>query len=427
MSYLIWLGILVIIIGMLLREQMMKTRIRELNHYLTQILNGTLAKMPADRHHDDLAELRELVDAIHSRFEAGRQELEENFHQLQLSNVTLEEKYAQAYTLQLIQEEIARELNHQELLDKTLDILVGVFGSKQCIIYMVNNDVLELKANAGFIEDPNVEKTISLNSDHLFARACREKKVLTGDKQAMGGGTSDYIAVPLYGRHNCLGVMVMENEMLRVINQDLIDFVKLIAQELSLSLENAYLYDEMRRMAIRDGLTGVYNRIYLMKYMTDIFNSSSKKISTILIDLDHFKQINDQYGHLAGDMVLKNLTRLAKEALPSGIIARYGGEEFVIVLPETSLSEAFAFANALRETVARHRFVTDDGTIIPVTMSAGVSSYPEMANSIEMLFQMADNALYKAKNSGRNQVRMAGEIPQLKTGRLNFVSYNKPN
>lgn len=399
-------------IVLFIRNRSFVTRIVELKNWVHKILSGSSLELPPDPHHDDLAELRQSFVTMYTRMEESRREMETNYRKLQLSSLTLEEKYAQAYTLQLIQEEIGRELDSNQLLKKTLDILLGVFGSKRCIIYMVDEQksVLELKANSGFASVPEGEKIIPLDAPHLVARACRERRVFTDADEAVAKGkASGNIVIPLSGRHNCLGVMVMENDLVRIVNQDLIDFAKLIAQELSLSLENAYLYDKMRRMATHDALTGVYNRMYMMNYITELFAAQPQAISVIIFDLDHFKAINDRYGHLVGDMVLKETAQLAREMLPSGILARYGGEEFVVVLPEVRSEEAFRFADSLRRAVFEHRYLTDDGKLVVVTLSGGLASYPESTGSFEVLLQKADEALYQAKNSGRNRICLASK------------------
>ena len=163
----------------------------------------------------------------------------------------------------------------------------------------------------------------------------------------------------------------------------------------------------MRRMAIRDALTGVYNRLYLMNYMAEIFANNPKTVSVLIFDMDHFKQINDKFGHLSGDMVLRTAANLIQKMLPSGIIARYGGEEFVIVLPEVNEAEAFQFANSIRQIIGHHQFLVSDERSISVTLSVGVATYPLVSDNYEGLLQLADEALYEAKNSGRNKVCVA--------------------
>jgi diguanylate cyclase (GGDEF)-like protein len=127
----------------------------------------------------------------------------------------------------------------------------------------------------------------------------------------------------------------------------------------------------------------------------------------VIIDIDHFKKVNDQYGHMDGDMVLKTICSLIQKRLPVGILARYGGEEFVLVLPEMLEDEAYQFMERLREEINQYDFRSGDGTRIPVSFSGGLANYPNISGSYEGLLHLADEALYEAKNSGRNQVCIA--------------------
>jgi diguanylate cyclase (GGDEF)-like protein len=126
----------------------------------------------------------------------------------------------------------------------------------------------------------------------------------------------------------------------------------------------------------------------------------------LVLDLDHFKRVNDTHGHLAGDDVLFGVATLLQRAVRSiDLVARYGGEEFVIVLPETGKQGALAFAERIRDKIATHRYVIAGGQEIHVTSSIGVAIYPSpQLESVEDLFRAADAALYRAKGSGRNLV-----------------------
>jgi two-component system cell cycle response regulator len=131
-------------------------------------------------------------------------------------------------------------------------------------------------------------------------------------------------------------------------------------------------------------------------------------MSLLLIDLDHFKQVNDTHGHLAGDDVLIEVAALLQRVVRAvDIVARYGGEEFVVVLPETGAAGAEAFAERLRELIEEQCFVESRGVPIRLTTSIGVSSFPSFGvDSVEDLLANADQALYRAKSEGRNRVRV---------------------
>jgi diguanylate cyclase (GGDEF)-like protein len=386
-------------------------RINDFNRDFKMLIDGTPPEFCLDIKNDELSCLRDMVLGIYNKMKKEIFETEAKYQRLQLSYISLEEKYAQSYTFRFIQEQLSRELNSKELIYKTLDVVMGVFGSRRCIIYMVDEvkNALIAKAGLGFKSRSEYREEIPLAGDDLYTQSCLENKVLTSVSRNPFDSNEDFqvLMVPLCARHNCMGLMVLEIDMFRPINEELMEFAGSIARELSLSLENAYLYDKMRNMAIRDGLTGTYNRMYLMTYMAELFAKNPKKVSVIIFDLDHFKQVNDKFGHLVGDQVLKTTAKLVESKLPQGIIARYGGEEFVIVLPDTDQDEAYQIGESIRRAVEEHQYLTNDGVLVPVTLSAGLSNYPFVSNSFEKMLQIADQALYEAKNNGRNRMCVA--------------------
>jgi diguanylate cyclase (GGDEF)-like protein len=180
--------------------------------------------------------------------------------------------------------------------------------------------------------------------------------------------------------------------------------------ELERSLKEAN--EEIRILSITDTLTGAYNRGYLNQRLPQEIKRSIRyrhPLSLILSDIDHFKKVNDQYGHLAGDHVLKEFVRCIQESIRDQIdwAARYGGEEFLVVLPETDFNGAMLLAERLRETCSQHVITVQDQPI-SITASFGVtglaSEMPQSNISVEILLQQCDDRLYQAKNQGRNRV-----------------------
>ncbi len=167
-------------------------------------------------------------------------------------------------------------------------------------------------------------------------------------------------------------------------------------------------YDKLHLEANTDGLTKCFNKTYFLNALEVEFKKAKLKripLSLIVFDLDHFKALNDNFGHDAGDYVLRISGELIrKNGIRDGdIFARYGGEEFVILLPETTLKQSFEIAERLRILMERHPF-TYEGRRLPVSASVGVADFgPGVANGTE-LFKRADSAVYKSKENGRNQV-----------------------
>ncbi|MBN2725454.1 MAG: diguanylate cyclase [Deltaproteobacteria bacterium] len=174
------------------------------------------------------------------------------------------------------------------------------------------------------------------------------------------------------------------------------------------NVENSY-YEEIYKLTTVDGLTQVFNKRYYTEALDRELSRStrySRDLSLIMFDIDHFKRVNDTYGHLAGDFVLRKLAATIKGKIRrEDIFARYGGEEFSIILPEISLQNAIVFAEKIRNVVQNTRFIFEN-QIIPITISIGVSLFDRntMMRS-EDFISSADLMLYEAKRNGRNQVR----------------------
>ena len=172
------------------------------------------------------------------------------------------------------------------------------------------------------------------------------------------------------------------------------------------SIEAQY-HEEIYRLTIIDGLTQVYNKRYLLEFLDREMarcQRHGRALSLVLFDIDHFKKINDTYGHLAGDYVLRELAAALKSRIrKEECFARYGGEEFCLVLPETSHENTVFLADKMRKIVEQHQFVFE-GKHIPVTFSAGVADLSTAHDNALAFIKAADARLYEAKRQGRNRV-----------------------
>ncbi len=203
---------------------------------------------------------------------------------------------------------------------------------------------------------------------------------------------------------NILGVLELINSLderneARPFDPDYEDLVRSLASQAAVAIRNT----QLEELSFKDGLTGVYNRRYLMLRMEEEGKRHARgrqPVSLVLIDLDHFKEINDQFSHSAGDEALKEISRLLQEhSRGFTVITRFGGDEFAILLVDTPKAGAVAYARRINEVVGRHGFRHG-----PLTVSLGVACLPEDVASSADLIPAADKALYEAKRLGRNTV-----------------------
>jgi two-component system cell cycle response regulator len=175
-------------------------------------------------------------------------------------------------------------------------------------------------------------------------------------------------------------------------------------------------YQRSLSLALTDELTGLYNRRYVVAHLNELIDrvSESNSFAMAIFDIDHFKQVNDRYGHLVGDEVLRELAARAERQVRNvDLVGRWGGEEFIVVMPETSLSNATAVAERLRAAVADEFFsISEAPGKLSVTISVGVAVTTDPQDTIEAVVKRADDALYDAKNSGRNRV-VTSAAPQV--------------
>lgn len=218
------------------------------------------------------------------------------------------------------------------------------------------------------------------------------------------------IAAPLMIGNRLLGVIgIMNSDHRRKFTQSEKSLLNLFAQQAAIAVQNAQLYEEIKRQARMDLTTGIYNRRGLFELgdrEIDRAERYERPLAALFIDIDEFKIVNDQYGHPVGDIILEELAERLKHNLRSiDILGRYGGEEFVILLPETSVEMACDVAERLRQIVEKKPF-TPNKLSLPITVSIGVATTTGERCSLETLIEHADHAMYRSKDAGRNQVHL---------------------
>jgi diguanylate cyclase (GGDEF)-like protein len=218
------------------------------------------------------------------------------------------------------------------------------------------------------------------------------------------------LCLPLLVRGRCIGVMTLYHRRPRSYETEELRFLSTFAGTVSIAVDNARLYGEQARLAVTDGLTGLYNHKHFHEALAAELGRARRyghPLSLVLVDIDYFKVFNDSLGHQAGDALLRELAGMFKAAArQNDLVARYGGEEFAFLLPQTDKRQATALAKRLCRAVERRRFEGEE--VLPggrLTVSLGVAAYPEDVMHASELVGRADLALYRAKNLGRNQVQ----------------------
>jgi diguanylate cyclase (GGDEF)-like protein len=228
------------------------------------------------------------------------------------------------------------------------------------------------------------------------------------------GRAGSLLAVPLRARNRTLGALVLTGAR-GSFDASTRRVLEILANQAAATIQLIKDREQQRQLAVRDGLTGLYNRRAFNELLTSAIANEDRRaggsLGLAILDLDHFKSLNDTYGHPAGDAALRSLARLLNQHLRKGDqAARYGGEEFVVILPGSDEERSMGAAERLRSALEKHRFVFE-GSRIPLTASIGVAVWPADGREPEALLSASDRALYAAKQAGRNRVVAASSVP----------------
>ncbi|UCD20406.1 MAG: diguanylate cyclase [candidate division WOR-3 bacterium] len=256
------------------------------------------------------------------------------------------------------------------------------------------------------------ENTMFSLNDGLVGFVARHRNSIVKDDLNKGNlvvfkrdaktANASFVGVPIQQDDELLGVVWLEDHQRRKFNDDDVRILNILSYQLSLAWQRAILYDKVKELSIRDGLTDLYNHRHFQEIL-EAQISEVNELVLMLLDIDHFKKINDTYGHQAGDRVLKFLGRLISQV---GIAARYGGEEFAVIMPKCSLKKAMDKAVRMKDQLLKSEVACDHAKI-KFTVSIGIAHYPNDARTRVELIEKADRALYQAKEMGRDRIIIA--------------------
>jgi len=350
----------------------------------------------------------------------AKDKIEQAQETLVILNNKLEERGRQNSLLSEMRELLQSCSTIQEVPTIVISYVAKVLPGTDGALFLLSNSRTDLQSVArwgDFSEDAD---------NNIFAPdACwglRRGRVYAVEDMKIGpicphlkqSSSTAYICLPLIGKGETLGLLHLGTK--RSVQEDdrqwniaeLKDTAIRFAEYLSLSIANIKLSEKLASQSIRDTLTGLFNRRYMEETIQrEILRAARKqtKIGIVMADIDHFKQINDTYGHEAGDEFLMKLADFFKtKTRGSDIACRYGGEEFILILPESSVEDTYKRADYLREEIKKVK-VYFRGQLLPsITLSFGIATYPDHGIDTDELMRVADTALYKAKEEGRDRV-----------------------
>jgi len=328
--------------------------------------------------------------------------------QLTSQRKSRDDKISELTALHSISKMINSTLELEEILKYIMNFLVSSLQAIDCSVF-VHEQEGEKKyfLRQGVQDMTSVEKAVA-------KRAEEEKRPITVKNISLRFGMEvpkDYnalLSVPLKLKDTIIGSINLYGSFVHSLKQEQIQFVSTMANQVAIAISNAQRYSEVKELAVNDKLTGVFNRRHFMELLEKKIEKGitfEHPVSLILLDIDSFGKYNNAHGHQKGDYLLKTLCGILKEHVrEEDIIGRYGGEEFILFLPELKSNDAMDVAKKINQAVANHVFEgAESQPGRKVTISVGLVSCMDTV-PLSDLVKEADDALYKAKNSGKNKV-----------------------
>ena len=309
-------------------------------------------------------------------------------------------------------------LNLDEVLDKLLKALKTLIPYDSASFFMEENNQFTITAAYGFKNTDEIYKVcINKDKDKLFKEIYETNTTLLVSNvkedprftHYMGvNNIESWMGIPIIFKNKIIGILTLDSIKKNIYTSYHCDVALSFAFHAGMAIENAKLHGKTKQLACIDSLTNLYNRRKFFELANISFNNAKKSIepiSSIMIDIDDFKKINDNLGHHTGDLVLRRLSKVCSDNLSDNhILGRFGGEEFIVLLPGTSFKAAEIIGENLRCAIENNPLIVRKSDSITITSSLGVASITPTVQDIDFLFISADKAMYQAKTLGKNKV-----------------------
>jgi len=312
---------------------------------------------------------------------------------------------------------IGSDLDPGILLSRIAELMCQLIDAKACSVMLLDADRKRLLAKAAYGLRTERMHSLSFKVGEGVAGWVVER----GEPALIDDVTKDprfiplpenqtpiasMLCIPLLARGERVGVVTATSERVAAFDTNDLDLMRFIATTIALDVENVRLH----RVAVTDPLTGAYNREFLMARLPQEIEAAVERdrtLSVAMVDVDHFKSVNDQYGHGVGDFVLAEVCRRLRGAIRAGdLLVRYGGEEFLVVLPKADAGRAWEVGERMRQRVCERAFDVGDGLALLLRISVGIAQW-RIGEKMPELIERADVAMYGAKERGRNRVEVA--------------------
>lgn len=358
---------------------------------------------------------KELITS-QDKVKAVNKEMSEQKHEMEKTNKRLNRIMAEMYIQNELLKYISSTLDIAQLMDLVTDSVVGALGVDTCslIIYNPEEDDYYYKSKSNY-DDHVIESLMESVQNgaldiYLNSKLPHINNDVNVDKYPFINKrpVRSLIIMPLIRNNDVYGLLFSEHASEDIFGDNNLQFFQSIATQLNIAVNNASLYAKMEDLANKDGLTNLYNRTYLQSRLNQLveeYKINQDVLSVTLFDIDKFKSINDTYGHMFGDKVIKMVSRVANKYAHeyNGFAGRYGGEEFVVVLPNINLQDTKDIISKMHEEIKNEPNIIN-GEEVFINVSFGITAFPEFGKNGEDLLNRSDNAMYYSKEHGRGRI-----------------------